>query len=192
MFFIFFLFMELLLPFSAFHVHQVLKPFLSKHNLELKEGHVYQGRQYITRHFENDNEFNIILQIYFQNQLNHPCFKVWIWVTLNTKNGTKNPLELRVKESVLPLLSLGNCNGGSRVETCLECSSTQLSGGLMPVLQLAISESICDGKEGWIPGTKLFSMQNFRSSDILTCSRASPMRNRKSVCLWSVPKHMGF
>jgi hypothetical protein len=102
--FIFFLFMELLLAFSAFHVHlsKVLKPFLSKHNLEWKEGHVYQGRQYITRHFENDNEFNIILQISFQNQLNHPCFKVWIWVTLNTKNGTKNPLELRVKESVLP------------------------------------------------------------------------------------------
>lgn len=104
MFFIFFLFMELLLPFSAFHVHlsKVLKPFLSTHNLELKEGHVYRGRQYIMRHFENDNEFNIILQISFQFQLNHPCFKVWIWVTLNTKNGTKNPLELRVKESVLP------------------------------------------------------------------------------------------
>jgi len=91
-------------PFSDFHVHlsKVLKPFLTKHNLESKEGHVYQGRQYITRHFENDNEFNIILQISFQNQLNHPCFKVWIWVTLNTKNGSKNPLELRAKESVLP------------------------------------------------------------------------------------------
>ncbi len=44
--------------------------------------------------------------------------------------------------------SLGNCNGGSRVGTRIECSGDPVSEGLVPGPQSTISESICKGKNG--------------------------------------------
>ncbi|CAK9204695.1 unnamed protein product [Sphagnum troendelagicum] len=44
--------------------------------------------------------------------------------------------------------TLGNCNGGSRVGTCIECSGAAVSEGLVPVPQSTISESIWKGKNG--------------------------------------------